>query len=209
MNADCITIEFPHKEKSIREKWEPRKSRKEINRVRKSPLIKSFRWIWHKHTEGRDFRVNAKAKPGTILRSSLQTQENRDKQTLWTLPESRLCSVDTNKVAGARSISIEWGKSQNRRAIVPPGQFCSAFVQNDRFKPWNKMVRLKQGTKISLWLAEAANGTTGQEASKKPEQDDTEEPDPTPCREHVRVFWAPRNAEQCRLSRLQRNPIRS
>lgn len=50
------------------------------------------------------------------------------------------------------------------------------------------MVRLKQGTKISLWLAEAANGTTGQEASKKPEQDDTGEPDPTPCREHVRVF---------------------
>lgn len=52
-----------------------------------------------------------------------------------TVPESRLGSVDTNKVAGARSISIEWGKSQNRRAIVPPGQFYSAFVQNDRFKP--------------------------------------------------------------------------
>lgn len=35
------------------------------------------------------------------------------------------------------------------------------------------------------------------------------EPDPTPCREHVRVFQAPRDAEQCRLSWLQRNPIRS
>lgn len=86
----------------------------------------------------------------------------------------RLCSADMHKRVGAKSISIGWEKSHDRRAIIPWREFYNACVPNDKDSNKVKRVRLKWERKMFLqWLVKVAYGITGQEICKKPEQNET------------------------------------